>query len=358
MNNFCKGFESQPWAPLALSGPTRAGERGFSWGYVDLLDDAHNGVVVIWCFGLPFLPGTVGAGRSGRPVVPHAEPSLSIAVYEQGRQTFYMLQRFTQGHDTSEVFPDGGLQMDDCRFHARPGGLSIQLDCPVPGTGRLTGSLEVTGTDVDLGPAGPSTHRWAPRLLGSGRADLSCGSWSFSMSGVAYHDTNASTVGLEELGIRRWIWGRTPHPGGTFIHYLCEPSDPSHAPQNLWLAIDHDGAVDTSFQPVTMGPDATGRWGMRCPTELTVGPVRIRHGRNIEDGPFYQRWQTQVTMPDGTLHTGTGETVDVTRMDTGWMAPLTRMAVYDPASPGWWVPLFAGHPADRWRRLLRHWTGR
>lgn len=341
---------------MGLGGPTVAGEQGFSWGYLDLLDDTHSGIVVIWCFGLPFLPGTVHRGRIGQPVRPVAEPSVSIAVHRHGEPDLWLLQRLPPDARTPEpIAPD--LQLGACRFASTPGRLEVHLDCPVPGGERLVGDLVLEGEPIRVDPVGASVHRWAPRLVGRGRADLACGDWRLTLDGEGYHDANASQVGLEQLGIRRWIWGRTPHREGTWIHYLIEPEDPAHGPQYWWIDVDRTGRVTQRVVEVAFEPDVPGRWGFPSPRGYTIEGRRFRHVHALEDGPFYQRWVTQLTTPDGQVHHGTGEVVDVPRMDASPLRHITAFAVHDPRRFSWWVPLFSGPPEGRLSRLLRHWRG-
>lgn len=311
---------------------------------------------MIWSFGLPFLPGTIAAGRRGEPVHPLAEPSLSVAVHREGKPDLWLLQRLSPHDAQADPFPAGGLQLDGCRFVDRGDRLEVELDCPVPGGPPLKGSLVLTGPRVALEPGGTSVHRWAPRMLGRGEAHLACGDWRFDVQGAGYHDANASSVGLEELGIRRWTWGRTPHPGGTWVHYLIEPLDPTLAQQNLLLDIDLQGRTTVQlFETARYDSERRGLWGLRAPEAVQVGPLSIRHVRQVEDGPYYRRWITEVVGADGVVRPGTGEFVDVTRMDAGlgrWLAPF---AVHDPRRFSWFVPLFSGPKRGRVGRLLRHW---
>ena len=64
---------------------------GFTWFYVDLVDDRGNGATVIWSWGLPFLPGYASAARAGRPQLPIERPSVNVVVYQGGRERFYLL---------------------------------------------------------------------------------------------------------------------------------------------------------------------------------------------------------------------------------------------------------------------------
>ena len=78
-----------PNAPICSSVIHQPG--GFAWWYAELLDDKGNGMVLIWSFGLPFLPGYKSANDSGKPETPLSRPSLNVALYEAGEPSFYLL---------------------------------------------------------------------------------------------------------------------------------------------------------------------------------------------------------------------------------------------------------------------------
>jgi hypothetical protein len=290
---------------------------------------------------------------------------LCIAAYEKGNQVFYLLRDLTEADDAHEmaVLPmqeSESVSFGGLTLHREPASLTLRFDVPVPGGDSLSGVVRVEGTPVEVAAAGPALHRWAPQLVGRGEAELRSGSWRFSMSGRGYHDRNASALGLSELGIRRWIWGRTPHADGEIVHYLVEPvtnAERIHAEQNHVLEIDWSGAVEHRFVEVEREPDVRGKWGVRAPRVFRAGDLRVEHTSALEDSPYYQRWLTRVTAADGTVHAGVGEVVDVDRIDRGAYMPLVRMAL-DGARPSIWVPLFCGPHAGRFQRLLRYWLGR
>ncbi|MEZ4316777.1 MAG: hypothetical protein R3F61_04725 [Myxococcota bacterium] len=242
------------------------------------------------------------------------------------------------------------------RISRTDGALALELDVPVPGAAPLQGAVSIEGTDVVLGPAGPALHRWAPQLVGRAKAELRCGdAWSLAFEGRGYHDRNASSLGLTELGIRRWIWGRTPHEDGETVHYLVEPVG-SHSEQNHVLEIDWSGAVEHRFVEVERSAEVRGRWGVPSPRQIRAGDLQIAHDTAVEDGPFYQRWLTSVSR-GGATHRGVGEVVDVDRIDRGWAAPLVRMAPDGP-NASIWSPLFVGPSAGGAGRLFRSWRAR
>ena len=74
----------RPPATLQSSG-------GFLWWYLDLTDDDGNGMVLIWSFGLPFLPGLASEARAGRPKQPAESPSVNVVLYRNGRADFCLL---------------------------------------------------------------------------------------------------------------------------------------------------------------------------------------------------------------------------------------------------------------------------
>jgi hypothetical protein len=343
---------TRSWDPLDTGTPVARADTGFSWQYLDLVDAAGDGLVLIWAHALPFVPGAVAAERSGCPLDPATSPSVCLAIYQGGRCTFYALQAL-ESRDVS------GERWAGSRITGVPGAMKIELDLEVPGGERLTGRIETAGAPIQLAGRGASPHRWAPLAIGSGHAELRCGAMRIHLIGRAYHDTNTSSAGLASLGIRRWIWGRVPHPEGESVHYLLESTDPLEPTQHHLLDIDRRGRVEARRVPAVWGPDRRGAWGLSAPRELQVDGRRIEHVRALEDGPFYQRWQIRAEDPSGVTRAGVGEVVDVTRMDRGPLRPLVGMAVHRPSgSSSPFVPLFCGPARGRFVRLLRHWAGR
>ena len=53
---------------------------GFTWFYVDLVDDHGRAATLIWSWGLPFLPGYAQSARTGRPRLPLQRPSVNLVV--------------------------------------------------------------------------------------------------------------------------------------------------------------------------------------------------------------------------------------------------------------------------------------
>lgn len=356
MNSYWTAFEVGSDLPLGLAGTIPEPELAFAWGYLDLIDSAGSGVVLIWGFALPFLPGTVAREREGLPASPRLEPAVALSVYRAGRPDFYLLQR-QQPVDSADPFAQR-IALDAVTIDLTDG-VDVDIHADLPGGERLTGRIGLDGPATRLQlphwALNRSDHRWQPRRLGDATADLRTDrGWSFAMRGRGYHDGNLSRVGLTELDLTRWTWGRLPHPGGDRIFYLLERRDGRR--QQLLIDVGPGGDGTVQEPTVAWGPLRRGRWGMTYPTRLTIGDTGLDVRSCVDDGPFYQRFVVQGQV-DGVRSVGVMEQVEVDRMDRGWTAPLTRMAIHDPNAPAPFCALFNGPHRGGIGRLLRQWAG-
>ncbi len=363
-------------APAPLVPPALLAAPGsFAWWYVDLLDDAGDGLVFIWSWGLPFLPGVTGAIRAGAALPAAARPSINLAVYEGGKESFYLLQERDPSRCAYTPAPSGPGGAGGCTWRfgdteivaswQEDGAFRLRaaIDLPAPGgAGRLSGAVEVDGW-VRGGGAAPASaslpdHEWAPLCLAArGRADVRCGGWAFAREGRAYHDRNAGVAPLHTLGIGRWWWGRLAFPDRELVFYRLVADGDAPA-RDLVLEVRPDGATRVA-DGAAIRVDAERRsiWGLRWPARLSFDdpdgrPVAVRLLHGVDDGPFYQRFLVEGVCGDARAR-GLAELVAPARFDPPVLRPLVRMRVHHPEgadSP--WLPLFAGPVAGRWGRLL------
>lgn len=352
---------------------------GFLWWYVDLRDADGNGAVLIWSFGLPFLPGLASAERAGHPVRPGDAPSLNVVLYRDGRPDFYVLRRFHADEATWSPRDASGVEAwrfgDSHMRSERKGGLRrvcIALDLNIPvSRRRLCGEVTLEGPEATLGAGAPPLpdagvpgHHWAPLVpCGHGEGTLRLegdGSpVSLPLRGDAYHDRNASPRALHRLGIAHWIWGRARTKDGARIHYLVWPEDGSE-PLLLGVDVNADGSMQ-----VRRDLDVSLRGGRRTLFGMTWWPeiairaggqpwLDVQHGARVDDGPFYLRFAMRTRDARGLPGEGWGELVRPARIDLPQHRPLVRMAV-DHGAEGnsVWLPLFSGPRKGRIRRLVR-----
>lgn len=343
---------------------------GFAWWYADMVDAHGNGLVLIWSFGLPFLPGYASAARSGSAQRAGDRPSLNLATYKNGELDFYLLQEF----EPSEVeWSDDGESwtFGDNKLSSRVQGdrriMRVELDTDVPGLdGRLDGEIEIVGRARK--PFGGETpveglpeHDWTPlTVLAHGRAELAFPDGStWQCEGRAYHDRNGGNVPLHDVGIDHWIWGRAPLEDRELIYYLLWPS-PDEDPVALGMEIAADGQTTVhEHLEVTRTAQTRNigglRWWRDLELRLDGQPwLDVTHRWVVDSGPFYMRYLTRATAPNGRTATGVGELCEPDRIDLGRHRPLVRMRVHhSQGHNSMWLPLFSGPREGRVSRLIR-----
>jgi carotenoid 1,2-hydratase len=337
----------RPLSPDLLEAP-----GGFAWWYLDLVDRAGNGCVLIWSFGLPFLPGRESAARAGHPQRAAERPSLNVALYRDGKPAGYLLQEVAPA---AARFRDDGMSIGTSVLHTRLSGgvrdVVMDVDCPLPDGRRLTGEVALRGPGCRIdGDAGEDPHhQWSPLCTAAdGEARFRVdGAPVLDVRGRGYHDRNGSTAPLGSLGIRHWIWGRAPSSDGERIWYLLWPE--RGAPEAWGLTVAPDGGVTLvpDLQVRLRGP-RVGVFGMPWSrrVELTRGGapwLTVEHASTVDLGFFYGRWILRATDPTGFVGVGFGEAVRPGRVDRAWNRWLVAMAVHRLHRPNsLFLPLFSG----------------
>ena len=358
LSNPCEGLD------LGL----RDAPGGFAWWYLDLIDGQGDGFVIIWSFGLPFLPGYLGAARSGRPEAAGQRPSLNVALYKGGRPYFYLLQEYDP--EQTEWAP-GRWRFDESIIEAQIEDdrriVTLELDCPVPKSGeRLQGTVRLDGAvprfeSPGFAPPG-ATHLWCP-LAGPAvcQADLRLGDRDpWRTTGLAYHDRNGGTVPLDALGIHQWTWGRVLNEDALHIYYVVWPETPGAPPTAWGLTVERDGPARWHEDLDLSREDrARGRYGMPYAKTIILQKdgqpwMRSMSEALLDDGPFYLRNRIRVSVSDEPDQIGIGEWVDPSKVDRPWQRPFVRMRVHNPhGTSSFWLPLFSGLREGRVRRLMR-----
>jgi len=355
--------------PAVLNDP-----GGFTWFYVDLVDDRGRGATLIWSWGLPFLPGYARSSRAGRPQLPVNRPSVNLVVYEGGRERFYLLSELAP--DQCAWGPDSrSWRLGDCSFtwtdtpsaagHGPTRELQADLDLALPTGGRATGRLWLSGPlrrdpPGAPGPADPpGTHVWAPMVAASrGGLELQTPGADLRVEGRAYHDRNSATRPLHELGMRSWLWGRLALPGRDLIFYRLVPSAPAEPPRDLVVEIAADGSSRVCEQAgLREAGLRRNLWGLPWPSSVTFAdpdgrPVEAQVSAVLDNGPFYQRYLLRGRC-GGQQGYGMGENLVPGRVDSDLLRPLVRMRVHRAGGPNsMWLPLFSGDCDGRWARML------
>lgn len=344
---------------------------GFAWWYLDLVDDSGNGLVLIWFFGLPFLP----ARQETAVQVPARErPGICLAVYQNHGQVFYLLQEYAEnavehGPDMSRICIGKNCF---CIIADRAGvSLTADIETEVPGSDvPLTGTITASGPLRRGGEAGAvgGEHRWCPiAAVARGSARLCLGNRSVAdFGGRAYLDRNSSTLPLDRLGIEQWRWGRLALSDREIIYYELQPVDRGQPVQAHVLSVAADGSVQSApHTRLTWSGPTRDIYGLGFHRNLCVsGPdgseLEVRFGPPVDNGPFYLRFLLEARDPrTGGAASGVGEQVRPGRIHLPQMRPFVQMRIHRVGkdnSP--WLPLFSGPSRGKLGRLCNHLAAR
>lgn len=335
------GFADAGWHDLKES-------AAYEWWYLDAISsDGRTAVVFIWFAGLPFSPDALTNHERGRSSRALDHVAMFTAVYVDGKQIAYALNR----HDKSTF----EAERDALRVRVGPNvlepssgnGFTARIDAPMLfGGGRLVGEFEllpvVTADGVFPEGGTELDHLWNPlapacSVSGSLRLTGRDGSegWSTAFEGVGYLDHNYGRRPLTE-GIRRWSWGRAHLGDTTLVFYQNEPMD------GLVEAVL--GVVDSGENvPCSDVRFTTSEWRRRilCPRFPDVmrvegmregAPVRMEARRRhiVDWGPFYMRFLSDVTANVGGRELsgfGITEYLDPRGLRARWLRPLIKTRI-------------------------------
>lgn len=342
---------------------------GFAWWYADIVDSHGDGAVLIWSWGLPFLPGLLDAGRRGKAQRAAAWPSLNVALYRGGKRTYYLLQQFRPeecgwteagvGNEREEIWRFGATVI---RRVIRDGMVSVQaeLDCRQSELPALRGCFRLEGflaRDFAAGEESrPDPHHWGV-VCGHAQAsaELETEGARLTIEGVGYHDRNWAGAQLDRLGVERWTWLRASDGGRTAVLYHLR-SESGAPDRSIGRWVEADGRVHAiAARDVRWEGERRDRYGMTLPERVTIRTegqaLELRIAPPVERGPFYLR--AAVSAADRGFQ-GFVECVAPARIDRAWERPLVRMAVHrrDGAN-SFWLPLFAGLSSSGASRLVR-----
>lgn len=365
-------------AGSGLSKELLKAEGGFLWWYADMVDARGNGLVLIWSYGLPFLPGYASAARRGVAPAAGKRPSLNVSTYKEGTLDFYLLQEFDVEDVHWEAREDGDVwRFGRSRLSSLLVGeereLKVDLDLDVPGMEAKHVSLTLEARGPAL-VANPGEHRpgerqcdpvpahdWTPILCATtGSAKVEVPGHRMELEGRLYHDRNGGYRALHDLGIDIWVWGRVAMEDRDFVYYVLDGQDDSQ--EALFLEVLAAGKLQkVEDAELRRGAMKKNLGGLRHWPEMEIVRggepfLKLQHRKVVDSGPFYMRTVFDAEDTAGGVHRGIAEICDPERVDLGIHRPLVKMRVHH--QKRWnsmFLPLFTGPKEGRVERLVRSW---
>ena len=351
--------------PHAQPDPRTIAAGGFLWSYAEVMDANGNGIVAIWSWGLPFLPGIASSARLGHPVAPSTRPSFNLAVYERGKQVAYVLKerRPAEVRQLANGWRFGDTVIETTGTDAQRT-LRICVDEPVPhGHDRIRGEIVLTGVVPRVTPQplvdGPA-HAWTPLLgVAQGRVSLQTDSWQFACEGAGYHDRNQSPVPLHELGLDTWFWCRAQVGDTLRIAYVLWPRG-DKPPRTVGLELSAAGDVRVLDEVIPVIDRAGVTWfGMPdlrrvCLMHAGEPWLDLTLGQYLDHGPFYIRAVPEVSAGGLSVHGASAEVIVPDRIDLDvhrWMVQMRVAPAHGAGDP--MLAWFQGPHAHRLERLVR-----
>ena len=342
---------------------------GFAWWYADIVDNHGDGAVLIWSWGLPFLPGLLDAGRRGKAQRAAEWPSLNIAFYRGGERAYYLLQQFrpdeccwteeTDAEGRTEVWRFGETVI---RRTLRSGRVELDaaFDCRQAELPALRGQFRLRGYAARDFAQGESerrdVHHWGVvSAQAEGSVVLETEGRRLALEGNGYHDRNWSRAQLDQIGVERWSWLRASDGERTAVLYRLRP-ELGGVDRCIGRWVEADGRVlPIAIEAVRWEGQHRDRYGMTVAASVTIESEgrcwKLRVAPPVERGPFYLR---AAVADEAQGCRGFVECVAPSRIDRALERPLVRMAVHrrDGAN-SFWLPLFAGLKSSGAARLVR-----
>jgi carotenoid 1,2-hydratase len=299
------GFEESGWHDQPDSG-------AYEWWYYDAVAaDGRTALVLIWFAGLPFSPDYLTDHERGRRPRALDHTALFAAVYRDGRQIAYALNRHhASDFDASRNEPNVRVGQSEARWNAGAGRFELSLDIPLLlGGDRLEGALCFTPTvaadALGFGPGnGSDAHVWnpiAPSCDVAGEIFLRQKGETARAErfrGRGYVDHNYGSRPLTE-GIERWHWGRAHFDETTVVYYHNEPH--GAAAESVLAAVGpevapfHAGEIDftaASWRRRPLCPRFPGAVAISGKASGTTVRLEGRVRSILDWGPFYMRFLT------------------------------------------------------------------
>ena len=305
----------------------------YEWWYFDAMSaDKKWAIVIIFYEGNPFSPAYIKAQLEnnktkrleGDTVNTAANassfPAISVSIYNTQKAEYYSFLEYAPDRLNSQNEPFSislGSNIFERRVLDEKIEYEIILNQMLDSRYQLRGRIKFVhepdnmqkSTDFNSLLKKPEPthyqHAWnliQPRagvignLVLDGRTDM----YNIALNGLGYHDHN---VGFEPLkdSFKDWYWGRVHFIDYTLVYYLMNTKD--GVEKKAWLFPVEAESPKLNIREIELSDMAANRHGLQAFRRITMkGPgvtCEVLTDQIIDDGPFYQRYFSEVTLKTG-----------------------------------------------------------
>ncbi len=293
--------------------------QGYEWWYFDAISlDKNWSLVVIFFQGNPFSPEYIKAGENAKP---DQFPAISISVYKNGKPEYYSFIEYQDGRFNWDD-EDGSCSIGSNFFKRTIDKDKAEYELLLAQT--LDSNHSINAKLKFISPVLPNgmidheskdeKHFWnliQPQAQVTGSISLKGKSNDFNVlfSGTGYHDHNTGYEPMKD-SFEDWYWGRFHFKDSTLIYYVMNGLDGSKQ-HKAWLISKESGEVLDTFSQISLDYFEKNWFGLNSAKKLELksnrAQVTIQLSSLIDNGPFYQRFLSDVVMQyEGSTMAATG----------------------------------------------------
>lgn len=281
--------------------------NGYEWWYFDALSsDKQWVIVVIFYHGNPFSPNYIKSEN----VLPDNFPAISVSVYRKGKTEFYSFLEYQEGRfNWNDEEKTGSIGSNFFKINEKEGKLEYELlltqtlESGHSINAKLKFNSKISSEDLIDHKSNGEKHFWnliQPQAQVSGSVILKgkTDNHNISFSGKGYHDHNTGYEPMKE-SFKDWYWGRFHFQDSTLIYYIMNGLN-GEEQHEAWLISNDGQEVLKKFTDVNLNYVQKNLFGLQVARKIELSSenskVTIQQRKLIDNGPFYQRFLSDVVM--------------------------------------------------------------
>lgn len=292
---------------------------GYEWWYIDgqSADYKYKFVVIFYHIN-PFSTRYLQA-LDDESISPGIHPAVSISIYHKSNPIYYSFLEFEDHQfDWDEVEKTLNIENQELRYSVIGEKLRVEvsLNQTLPSGHRIEGTITGRGRRPSsrlIDSQSSDKHMWNLLLPSMEvQVDLDVtgkrGVEKLNFEGHGYHDHNRGEEPMKD-SFKDWYWGRFHFKNFTLIYYLLQKHEEKQF--EGWLIDRENQLVLEYFREADLGYVTRNWFGLKSARKIELKSaqvsVNIQCKSKIDDGPFYQRFNSDCIMNyNGKVHAAQG----------------------------------------------------